>query len=254
MHEGRATIKVPAIPFIGPDTVIPQGSLLDVRYTLTSIGFILATPVILASTITEAFRKRGWINLSRLLFIVLFTLIVGSSLPHVVNLARADFNWVRSDLAYAGTPGEGVYVPGEYLKDHYDFGFILTTHQNNDRTFITAHIPLNRYVHEANYRYFQQVTKEPWLFARWVIVSRDGGGAINPSILHTISMPEFLMYYTLEFDTQRTKIYKINEAFLRKEANALGIPPLELPSLNAEMKRWDPVDIYQNLRLMQQGN
>jgi hypothetical protein len=254
LHERRATIIVPPIPFLGPNTIIPKGSLLDVRYTLTSIGFFIASPVLFASSVTESLRSRGWINLSRLIFTLLLSLILGSSLPHVVRLTQADYAWVTSDLAYAGRPGEGVYAPGEYLREHYDFGFILASHQNNDRTFLTALIPLGRFVQEANYRYYQQAAREPWLFARWVIVSKDSRGAINPLIYHAASTSEFAKYYTLEFESDKTKIYKLNEPFLRKVARELGIRPLELPSLNPESKRWEPMDFYQNLRLMQQGD
>lgn len=247
--QNRASITVPELPSIyaAPGSG-PAGHLLDVRYTLTGITFLIAVPALVASGVTGALRRRGLRKASKIVSSVIIAVLLFVIASNAVRLMTADFSWVTKDRAFAGNPGSGVFLPGEYLREYYDFGYILAAHENNDRTFLTADIPLRRYVHESNYRYYEQVASEPWLFARWVLVSIDGDGRINPFIQRASRLPEFSYYYSLVLDTNRTKVYKLNELALRKSAASLGIPWTVLPSLNRELETWDPMTFYGDIR------
>lgn len=248
IFQNKASIVVPELPrFRAPPGSSPAGYLIDVRYVLTGIGLLFAAPCLVASTVVGALRRRGLKKVAVGFSALFLIALLSTSIPHSALLMSQDFSWVRNDKAFSGIPGAGVYLPGEYLREHYDFGFILASHQNNDRTFITAEIPLDKYVQEANYRYFEQATREPWLFARWVLVSVDGGGKMNPFILRAENLPDFSHYYSLVYQTDRTRVYKLNETVLRNSAKALGVPWTLLPSLNRELTTWDPSTIYREL-------
>ncbi len=142
----------------------------------------------------------------------------------------------------------------QFLRTHYDGGKILITRALHDFTIVNAGIGLKHYIHESNYRYFDQALEQPWLFARWVVM-------INPEYPVYTSLQreneavarrwagskEFQTYYLPVAANSGSVLYKVNEEAVQKYAAQSEFSPERIPSLQRDAASWNPETIYQSL-------
>lgn len=137
------------------------------------------------------------------------------------------------------------------IQDHYDYGKILTVRFENDAFLEESGLPLTTFIIESNYRYFDQVLKEPWLFAR-LIVFPSRGSRVFRQFDALVSNAIFHEYYTKVEDvkagTNAFEVYILNERALRRALDTLGYDPLVIPSLNPNITFWKPDKVYQQMR------
>lgn len=231
--------------------VPPYGPFINDRYVLPAILTLVIVTVLGIVKLWPSNRSR-FITLRRLLFLLAAGFVLFSSSRHFVKVAFTDrFDHIKQNVAYE------VPTFDRAFRDMYDYGFVFATHFNNETFMYTSGLPLSRFVYEANYRYHEQVQREPWLFARWAVILEGQyirSAFEDSNITESDAFKYFydLVYVELSRFRQR-KIYKLNEAHLRENAKQLDIDPLSIPSLNPDNVRWDPLTIYQELRSGRSG-
>ncbi len=154
-----------------------------------------------------------------------------------------------------GVPSNEQIEAARYLNKAYDYGKILLTRVDNDPILVEAGIPLKNYVSEGNYRFHDQVVKQPWFFARWIIIYNqdDPQGdkwakQKEPLSVKYSDSKIFHKYYKLIFENDKKRIYKINDDAVKKLAEEEGYNSLQIPSINPQLTQWDPQTIYSKIQ------
>lgn len=154
------------------------------------------------------------------------------------------FEPVRNNVSFAKVTTESTS-----LSDVYDYGNVLISHGNNETYLYRSYVPLERIVYESNFRYYEQASKEPWLFVRWVVLN-DGRGArdqLSQTFFSRVRKDIFLQYYELVSDRQGKKVYRLRDKVVRSVAEDLGYDPELIPSINPSAD-WVPVEFYKKFR------
>ena len=248
-------VFVAAALFAGRDSVLtpnlyPYKFFHNDRYTLTWIGFVITMPMLLLADIMEYSRRFRMVRplafgFASLLLasLVLFSgyrtyeVAYAQQYPAIRNNINGALAEQRPDLINVAT----------YLHDHYDFGYVLMLRSSQDPIIQSAGIPLDHYIYEANYKYYDQALTDPGIFARWVITTNttDAFSAANDKVSTTLEKNGNLnKFYTLVYKTDSRQVYEINQTAALQEAIYRGYNPQLIPSLTDATTAWNPATVY----------
>lgn len=244
VFTGSIPVNVPELP--------PYGFFHNDRYTLTWIGFAILAPLLLIH-LAYAMRTRkewSWKFLMHPASVLLAVLLALGAYRFSVIAFAEQYEVVRMNV---NVPKAEDVEAANFLHRNYDGGTILSARVDNDPILAKAGIPLSRYVYEGNYIYFDQVLKEPWLFARWVIManpdqSGDNWAVQNEPVYHALGRSsDFARFYTIVYQNKERKIYKINDGYATTIATQLAYKKEAMPSLNSSIVTWNPSTIYADI-------
>lgn len=239
---GSITINVPDLP--------PYGFFHNDRYALSWIGFVVLTPLLLYDLLRRRLPPAGLAMWGvRALTVLVGFFVVGSGVRLYRAAAEQDFETIRRNV---NSPVEEQMAIVRYLQRHYDYGLILGGRVDNDPILARAGIPLNRYIYEGNFQYFNQALKEPWLFARWVLMHSDNGDdpwvAQNESVYRAWgNSPEFADYYELVLQNSKRRLYRLKDEAIEELVAARKLQPVAVPALQSAPFRWNPETVYADM-------
>ena len=140
---------------------------------------------------------------------------------------------------------------GLFLKDNYDGGKILITRALHNAVPVHANIPLKNYIHESNFRYYDQALAEPWMFARYVVmfnprsIENDPWRTDNEKITARWAYSkDFNELYDLVFENNSERLYKVNEETLLTYLSLIDVDAENVPSVNINLSTWDPEALH----------
>lgn len=244
--RGDAIIYVPEFP--------PFGVFFNERYGLYWIGFNIFAIIAFINylltkiTLVRENKKLRWsiyfLTLLPLAILNLHFLYETSYLQRFTTVKKSSQDY----------PTEYQIRVSNQLAKNYDYGKILITRALHDFVVVNAGVDLKNYIHESNYKYYDQALERPWLFARFVIMySSEHNGAGNWSKSNEkISVrwgksELFEQYYVLIEKNEREVLYKVNEEAVKKYAESKTLDISQIPSLNASITWWDADTIYRNI-------
>jgi hypothetical protein len=128
-----------------------------------------------------------------------------------------------------------------WLDRTYDGGRVLTSEA--DAAGIVAHstVPLQASITEQSGPLFDTVLKEPWLFARYVIIEKKQPSAVS---VKWAGSEQFLSHYNLMHENNSRQLYRVNETSVMKLGIERGYNYELIPSLNPASLRWDARQVY----------
>jgi len=248
------------IPILLPDFPLPYEiyvnkilltePFLNERYALYWIGFIVLMPVLLCNKVFFRNVKNRIVRyVTRSIGILLLGFILALQLNHFYTVVHVEkFKTLRSNI---GVPSNEQIEAAHVLKKKYDYGMILATRVDNDPILVEANIPLKNYIHEGNFRYFDQAVGQPWFFARWVIMynPNDPQGDKWAKSQESISVKWseskiFHKYYTLIFENDKKRLYRLNNNIVRKLSEEEGYTIQNIPSLMTHDALWNTNTVY----------
>ena len=232
----------------------PYNFFSNERYSLTWIGFVILTPILVVSVINYYFSRSGksWSFATGRIIrntMALGLVVIGVTQLYTVSYAQK-FAVIKENI---NSPLPSQMAVTNYLQKNYDFGKILITKADNDPILAQSNVPLKDYIYEGNYKYFEQTNDEPWLFARYVIMHNpsddDAWSTQNEAVMRKWgNNQQFLAYYDLVLENSQRRVYKINEAKVRAMAAANHLDSGQIPSINNNIAWWDPTDIYAKIQ------
>ncbi len=243
LYRGNAIVYVPEL--------LPYGTFFNERYGLYWAGFVFAVPVLLIGNMVKATNNRKYLKLlTTSAAACLMTVMVLYSGHNLYQTAFAEDYAIIKQSAQ-GYPEDEQIELARSLKTNYDFGKILMTRALHDFVAVEAKISLKNYIHESNYKYFDQALHDPWLFARYVVMfnpneeRQDKWAAQNEKVSGKWGRSEkFHKYYTLLMENERERLYKVNDVAVREYARTLGYDTTKIPSINKNISWWNPDEIY----------
>lgn len=246
LFSGSYQAAVPSVP--------PYNIYLNERYGLTWIGFVILAPVmLLGSMFTRSKRNQILKFASVTASLVVVATMSFYSAGHLKTVAFDDKFIVISNNINAPRIRQHKDV-ANYMKSNYDFGKVLITRADNDPILANAGIDLKNYIYEGNYLYFDQTMKEPWIFARWVVMHNpedvgDSWSLQNDTIVRDWgSSEEFNRYYDLVMENSKKRVYKINEEMVAQMTAKQGLKLSEIPSVNENIQWWNTSNIYAKIQ------
>ena len=251
-------VFVGATLFAGTDSVLttnlyPFNFFHNDRYTLTWIGFAILAPMLVLSSALAYGRMVRWIRPVALGGASLAMAILGVySVYHTYTVAYAQkYPTIQRNINGPLDPQRGDQeAVAAFLTSHYDFGYVLLTRSNEDPVLHDASVPLQKYIYEANYRYFAQSTTDPEVFARWVIIHNpndktDTWSAQHDTIANDLNRNgDLAKYYTLAYQNGTRQVYEVNQTAVLQEAIDRGYNPQLIPSLADQSTVWSPSSVY----------
>lgn len=241
---GSITINLPDLP--------PYKFFNNDRYGLTWIGFAILSPILLLEGLKESVEKnRSLYTIVFLGMIATFSALVSTGAYALYDTTiTKQYSVIRDDV---NSPLPEQKQVAEFLHAHYDGGKILSARVDNDPIFAEAGIAYDNYIYEGNFLYFNQALREPWLFARWVIMHNpdksgdDWARQSEPVYKQWGNSDEFKHYYTLAYENKYRQVYKLNESVIRAVANDQGFVIAAVPSLS-NRATWNPSTVYAEMR------
>lgn len=246
LYTGTGSLAVANLP--------PFDFFSNERYSLTWIGFVILTPLLLIGALTYFFTKskNAWswhmgLMLRNTLALSLLALVV----VQLYQVSMVDkFAVIRANINSPLPSQIGVI---NYFQDNYDYGKILITKSDNDPVLAQAEVDLEDYIYEGNFRYFEQTNDEPWLFARYVVMhnpkANDPWSLQNESVMRKWgNSAQFLSFYDLVLENDLRRVYKINDAKIMAMVARNNLNPTEIPSINPQVSWWDPANIYAKIQ------
>jgi hypothetical protein len=246
LFTGTGSIAVADLP--------PFDFFSNERYSLTWVGFVILTPILLISAIAYYFTRSGkpMVHvLGQVLRNTMALALVALGVFQLYSVSIAgQFSVVRENI---NSPLASQIEVTNFLQKKYDFGKILITRADNDPILAQARVPLRDYIYEGNYIYFDQTNDEPWLFARFVIMhnpsDNDAWSTTNEAVMRKWGTnSQFSQYYDLVLENSQRRVYKINDAKVRALAAQEHLNPAQIPSINRGIAWWDPTDIYAKIQ------
>lgn len=241
LYTGSITINTPEFP--------PYNIFHNDRYSLTWIGFTILAPILLLHELDFKLTAKRWMgSLLKPVGVPLLLLLVTFNFFHLYEVAIAtEFSTIRQNI---NSPSPDQVQVASYLKEHYRGGKVLSARVDNDPILAAAGIPLDDYIYEGNYLYFDQALREPWFFARWVLMHNPAGSpdgwvqAHEPVYRAWGASKDFTQYYDLVFQNSTRTLYRLNENHLLQLVKARAYNPENIPSLNIRLANWQPSTIY----------
>ncbi|MFA6183971.1 MAG: glycosyltransferase family 39 protein [Parcubacteria group bacterium] len=245
LYRGNAIIYVPELA--------PFDTFFNERYGLYWIGLIIfATLVVLNYLIVKIIPKNKRIFKIFLYVVVLTPLFILNAIFFYTTCFINKYEVIR--MTAQDYPTNDQINISEKLKENYDYGKILITRALHDFVVVNAGIDLKNYVHESNYKYYDQALERPWLFARWIVMynpeNNDAGNwsKSNEKISAQWGNSEmFDQYYTLVEKNKREVLYKVKEEAVRDYAKSRGLNEFQIPSIGSSITWWDVDNIYQKM-------
>ena len=220
------------------------------RYTLTWIGFVITAPMLLLGDLMDFGRRFRFVRPVAIGFasLLLASLVTFSGYRTYLVAYANQYPAIRSNINGAlDVQRPDLLSVGDYLKNHYDFGYVLMLRSNEDPIIQSAGIPLDRYIYEANYKYYDQALTDPSIFARWVVTTNtdDAFSAANDKVSATLlKNGKLSRFYTLVYKTDSRQVYQINQTAALQESIFRGYNPLLIPSLTGTTTAWNPATVY----------
>lgn len=251
------------IPLLLPEFPLPYkvfvnerlitDAFLNERYALSWIGFIILVPVLAIYFLFFRKWKHSLVKYISYTFgVSLLVVLIGLHGLHFYNVVHVDqFKTINNNIS---APSKEQIDLAQFLQKNYDYGFILATRVDNDPVLVEANIPLKNYIHEGNFRFYDQAIKQPWFFARWVIMYNpndprgDRWAKRNEAIsLKWGDSKTFQKYYTLVYENDKKRLYKLNEQVIRKQTEENGYNTQSIPSLMTRYVKWNTETIYEEM-------
>ncbi|MDD5055109.1 MAG: glycosyl hydrolase family 8 [Candidatus Peribacteraceae bacterium] len=230
-------------------TVPPDGAFNNDRYGLTWIGFAIVSPLLLFHELRNRLKtSKPFVTVIQPGFKHLLVVIFTFMSVRLFSVAFAENFSVIRDNVNSPLP-EQVEV-ASYLRTQYGGGRILAARVDNDPILAAAGIPLNQYLYEGNFRYFEQAVREPWFFAQWVLMhnpegSTDGWVEQNEPVYRVLgTSTEFLRYYDPVLRNGKRSLFRLNENHLLQLAKDRSYNLARIPSLNPDAPLWSPSTVY----------
>lgn len=246
LYRGNILLYVAELP--------PFDWFYNERYGLYSIGFSIIIPLLLAGTFMKSKLAVPAKIFIGSFFIGMLILMSGLYMYQVAVLQRFDVVVKDAEKFSLATSQRKT---AEVLHEKYDFGKVLITRAAHDIVAVDAGIPLKDYIHESNYRYYDQALDRPWLFARWVVmynmISPDTANIPywsrkNEKISARWGTSElFSSFYDLVYQNNFIRLYKVRESTVKAYATEHHLVRSRIPSLNRELAHWDPATIDQEM-------
>lgn len=248
LWRGDAIIYLPDLP--------PHAKFLNERYGLYWIAASIFLPIVVASLLSSRLKNHVSLNdLGRLLKLgVPISLFALGLIFFYQTVLFDDFKVVR--ISGENYDREHEVALTEELREKYDYGKVLKTRALYNYLSVNSGLPLDAYIQETNYQYYQQTLERPWLFARYVIM-------FNPSpenhlanewtrqneeiSLRWGNSQTFLNYYDLIYENDVDRLYVLKEEAVREYAKIHALDPEKIPSLNPLLARWEPETIYEEM-------
>jgi endoglucanase len=247
-YTGSILINVPELP--------PYGFFNNERYGLTWIGFAILAPVLLIALLRRSRGNAAVRAAARLTAGGIGAILVATTLAYGTSTFFLNqFSIIRSDI---NSPSADQLHVADFLSSQYDGGKILMARVDNDPILADTGLPLSDYLYEGNYRYFDQALKEPWNFARWVVMhnaanNADPWAALNEPVFRQWGISkDFLRFYRLVYENGKRRVYKLDDGALQSVALAARFNVAAIPSLHPSSRLWDPETIYEQMHMPEQ--
>ena len=245
LYRGSIPLALPEFP--------PTYKFLNERYALSWIGFVIIIPVVLIDVLLQKNQGRNYNILTTIIGSLFIAGLISLSLYQLYNVSFVEkFETIRNNLSLRTDEQRAV---ARYLDNNYDYGKVFVARVDNDGLLTEANIPLKNYIQEANYRFYDQTMKQPWLFSRWVIMYNLNEKRVykwakerEPIFLKWSESELFHEYYEPVLVNDFKRLYKIKDAAIRKLAEEEGYNLLQIPSVNSQLTWWDPQTIYSKIR------
>lgn len=270
MIIGRNAIQVAELPEFRSNEITPFGQFANIRYALTWVGAAIVSIVLAVDGIA---RIPFFTRLTR--YVIVPIVVCSAVLWFIQVFFMHAFYVIRYDSSVPYHFRYEDQVPVNQEDDAivrlYDGGrVLLPRYFGEGRMLAWAKIvPMEMYLFEGNYKHFEQAMREPWLFARWVIVryatpggqyfDENGVLQVNPPTTNIVERasvlrdflslernPVFQQYYELVGVEQYTRTYRLRDHVLRDLVVERGFDPMLIPSLNPSAE-WNPVEFYDTL-------
>ncbi|HYC79562.1 MAG TPA: hypothetical protein VEC17_00890 [Candidatus Binatia bacterium] len=246
LYQGSYNVAVPDLS--------PWNIFLNERYGLAWIGFVIISPMLLIGAVLRMESITRWVKYSGYVTAAAaITVLMYATADNLYTVAKTDkFFIVRNNI---NTPRASQEELAAFLGERYDFGKVLLTRADNDPVLSEAGIPLHSYIYEANFRYFEQSLDEPWIFARWVVMhnpddQKDQWSVNNENVARRWAGNEqFEHFYELVYENTKRRVYKINDERVVAYAEENNFDLSQIPSVNREMGKWNPLDFYNKLQV-----
>lgn len=216
-------------------SVPPYGIFNNERYALTWVGFAILCPLILSSEIARRFKRSLILRITSIAIVVVFSFF---SLHFSYQILAHD-GWIYERSRKLFDPAFPAFI------EEYDGGKVLMTKYTRDRTIFATGLPLQTFILESNYLFYDQSLKHPWLFARWVWTPHNLTTRYEKSLMLTSKTVTFLKLYE-EVDEG---LFHINEKEVQKYVIDSGYDPKKVPSLNPDIQIWNPITIFKDMEI-----
>jgi len=247
MFKGNAVLYVPELP--------PYDIFLNVRYGLYLVCFIVFS--LAASIGVFLYRikdKRFIYTLSKLFAHSLAIALLIFSIANFQKVAFQD-NYRTVILEANDYPSKDQVRIAKALNRNYDFGKILMTRALHDFVAVDSGIPLRNFIHESNYKFYDQAIERPWLFARWVVTYNPDSRPKGDWSFRTEKISKkwtdssvFNERYELVYENKRERLYKVKDSAIKSYAISRGYTNSKIPSINSQVDFWNPDKIYDELK------
>jgi hypothetical protein len=248
LYRGDTVLYVPELA--------PFGTFFNERYGLSLSVFAVVAPIVLVGLLQKIFTVRyaRW-PLRRTLALSFAALLIVLNVSFLFRVTFVEnFAVLNQSVASYQTLSEDQLAIADTLGVEYDWGKIFITKALNNYVPVAAGIGLSNYIQESNYPFYDQTLEHPWLFARWVVMyngtenDRSSWRQRNEKISVTWGRSaEFTYYYELVDENKTIQLYKIRQDVIQNGLRDAGVRTQRVPSLNADITRWDPNTIYEEM-------
>ena len=234
-----------AVPEVFVESNYRGSAYSNVRYLLPAI----VLPVIGSAVALNQFGKG---LLSRIMRVCAITLLLSITCWNLFDVVYVNkFRVIRRDISNVSTTWQ-LDSFGAIFDKYYDYGFVLMVRHFSEAGIARSKIPLNAFITEGSYLYIKQATKEPWLFARMVVVGTQSRIIQANSLRKRAESEVFQTYYNEVYRDNAKTIYKLDDGAVQRAATSLGLSRKDIPSLNLNMRKWNPKQFYTDISASKQ--
>lgn len=237
----RAGIVVPGLG-LGEENGWGPNAFHNTRYLLPAIAFPIIGSVLYIGSMRPGIA-------SRVARLALSVALLATSAWHLLDVTLVNRFWIiRNDVTRVDARWSMDPTSRSLFDRYYDYGFMLVPRYFSEVVMIRSRVPIRAYIHEGTYRHIRQALREPWLFARTVVVNYKGNGSEIEYLRFVADTDTFRSYYTEVYRDPSFAVFKLNEQALRRAAQQLGYDTSSIPSLQTSLTPWNPDTIYRELR------
>ncbi|GBC73559.1 hypothetical protein HRbin04_00962 [archaeon HR04] len=205
-------------------------SVKDVKRRMVSLllllppTFTIISMLIGVGEMDYVYNSRFTILLAPLLLIMTFFFfnklsrqrwhIVALLLWNPIILIFGVLTYMDAYGGYSAKDTQSAVDVGEYLGSYYDEGRIMTLTGSGlgHRIMITSGIALNKFDEMADYSTWKDSFKSPWLYDRWLIISKRPVHDAKSVITYWLEREdELLLHYKIVYENDNYKIMRLRE-------------------------------------------
>lgn len=202
--KGRATVLLLILLLPPASTIVAMlMGVGEMDYVYNSRFTILLAPLLLV--MTPIFLKR----LSRFREQIYLTIIAAWN---IILLLIGVSTYMDAYGGYSSIDTQLAIDVGEALRSYYDEGRIMTLTGSGlgHRIMITSGIALNRFDEMADYSTWKDSFKSPWLYDRWLMISKSPvHDATNVIIYWLEREDELLTHYEVVYENDNYKLMRL---------------------------------------------